>query len=144
MSTTPTSLHYFDNTQPVTIQVDAPQRGIGAVLLQANGQWSSQSSCCSKLRVGTPISREKYQLSCLVWRSFIIMPMADPLWWSLTPNLLRPSFKSTCQEHHLALREYCCPYRSMMCKLNTFLGRKYLSLMLFQGSAPAFVKLYKG
>ena len=24
MSTTPTSLNYFDNTQPVTIQVDAP------------------------------------------------------------------------------------------------------------------------
>jgi len=34
---TPTSLQYFDSTQPVTIQVDASQRGIGAVLLQANG-----------------------------------------------------------------------------------------------------------
>ena len=33
----PTSLQYFDNTQPVTIQVDASQRGLGAVLLQANG-----------------------------------------------------------------------------------------------------------
>ena len=35
--TTPASLQYFDSTQPVTIQVDASQRGIGAVLLQANG-----------------------------------------------------------------------------------------------------------
>ena len=33
----PTSLQYFDSTQPVTIQVDASQRGLGAVLLQANG-----------------------------------------------------------------------------------------------------------
>ena len=37
MITTPTSLQYFDSAQPVTIQVDASQRGIGAVLLQANG-----------------------------------------------------------------------------------------------------------
>ena len=37
MITTPTSLQYFDSTQPVSIQVDASQRGIGAVLLQANG-----------------------------------------------------------------------------------------------------------
>ena len=37
MITTPTSLQYFDSTQPVTIQVDASQRSIGAVLLQANG-----------------------------------------------------------------------------------------------------------
>jgi len=35
--TTPASLQYFDSTQPVTIQVDASQKGIGAVLLQANG-----------------------------------------------------------------------------------------------------------
>ena len=34
--TTPTSLQYFDSTQPVTIQVDASKRGICAVLLQAN------------------------------------------------------------------------------------------------------------
>ena len=33
----PTSLQYFDSTQPVTIQVDASQRGLGAVLLQADG-----------------------------------------------------------------------------------------------------------
>ena len=33
----PTSLRFFDSTQPVTIQVDASQRGLGAVLLQANG-----------------------------------------------------------------------------------------------------------
>jgi len=34
---TPTSLQYFDSTQPVTIQVDASERGLGAVLLQAYG-----------------------------------------------------------------------------------------------------------
>ena len=33
----PTSLQYFDSTQPLTIQVDASQRGLGAVLRQANG-----------------------------------------------------------------------------------------------------------
>ena len=33
----PTSLQDFDSTQPVTIQVDASQRGLGAVLLQADG-----------------------------------------------------------------------------------------------------------
>ena len=33
---TPTSLRYFDSTQPVTIQVDASNRGICAVLLRAN------------------------------------------------------------------------------------------------------------
>ncbi|KAL9978440.1 hypothetical protein ACROYT_G015954 [Oculina patagonica] len=33
----PTALQYFDKTQHVTIQVDASQRGLGAVLLQANG-----------------------------------------------------------------------------------------------------------
>ena len=33
----PTSLQYFDSTQPVTIQVDTSQRGLGAVPLQANG-----------------------------------------------------------------------------------------------------------
>jgi len=35
--TTPTSLQCFDSTQLVTIQVDASQRSIGTVLLQANG-----------------------------------------------------------------------------------------------------------
>ena len=33
----PASLQYFDGTQPVTILVDASQRGLSAVLLQANG-----------------------------------------------------------------------------------------------------------
>ena len=33
----PTALQYFDSTQRVAIQVDASQRGLGAVLLQANG-----------------------------------------------------------------------------------------------------------
>ena len=33
----PTALQYFDSTQHVTIQVDASQRGLGAVFLQANG-----------------------------------------------------------------------------------------------------------
>ena len=33
----PASLQYFDGTQPVTIQVYASQKGLGAVLLQANG-----------------------------------------------------------------------------------------------------------
>ena len=33
----PTALQYFDSTQPVTIQVDASQKGLCAVLLQANG-----------------------------------------------------------------------------------------------------------
>jgi len=33
----PTAVQYFDSTQHVTIQVDASQRGLGAVLLQANG-----------------------------------------------------------------------------------------------------------
>ena len=37
MIKTPTSLQYLDSTQPVTIQVDVSQRGIGAVLLQAKG-----------------------------------------------------------------------------------------------------------
>ena len=35
--TAPKALQYFDSTVPVTIQVDASQRGLGAVLLQANG-----------------------------------------------------------------------------------------------------------
>ena len=35
--TAPKALQYFDSTQPVTIQVDPSQRGLGAVLLQANG-----------------------------------------------------------------------------------------------------------
>ena len=39
----PTSLQYFDSTQPVIIQVDASQRGLGAVLLQANGPVESAS-----------------------------------------------------------------------------------------------------
>ena len=37
MIKTPTFLQYLDSTQPVTIQVDVSQRGIGAVLLQAKG-----------------------------------------------------------------------------------------------------------
>ncbi len=32
-----TKLSYFDNTKPITIQVDASQRGLGAVLLQEQG-----------------------------------------------------------------------------------------------------------
>ena len=34
---TPTSLQYFDNTALVEVQVDASQRGVGAVLFQDNG-----------------------------------------------------------------------------------------------------------
>jgi len=46
---TPTSLQYFDSTQPVTIQVDASLRGLSAVLLQANGP----VECASKLLTTT-------------------------------------------------------------------------------------------
>ena len=35
--TAPTVLQYFDSAQPLTIQVDASKRGLGAVLLEANG-----------------------------------------------------------------------------------------------------------
>ncbi|CAB4040491.1 Hypothetical predicted protein [Paramuricea clavata] len=35
--TSPKSLEYFNSSEPVTIQVDASQRGIGAVLLQDKG-----------------------------------------------------------------------------------------------------------
>ena len=35
--TAPTALQYFDSAQPLTIQVDASQSGLGAVLLEANG-----------------------------------------------------------------------------------------------------------
>ena len=35
--TAPKALRYFNSAQPVTIQVDASQRGLGAVLLQDNG-----------------------------------------------------------------------------------------------------------
>ena len=33
----PTSVQYFDNTQPVTIKVDESQSGLGAVFQQNNG-----------------------------------------------------------------------------------------------------------
>lgn len=33
----PASLQYFNSSPPVTIKVDASQRGLGAILLQANG-----------------------------------------------------------------------------------------------------------
>ena len=144
MITSPTSLQYFDSTQPITIQVDASQRSIGAVLLQANGPVKFASKLLSEAESRCSNIEREMLVAFLVWRSFIIMPMADSLWLSLTTDLLRPSSKSTCQVHHLVLRECCAAYRSMMCKLNTFLGRMYLLLMLSQGSAPALVKLCKG
>ena len=55
----PTSLQYFDSTQPVTIQVDASQRGLGAVLLQANGlvEFASRSLTATESRYSN-IERE--------------------------------------------------------------------------------------
>ena len=47
---TPTSLQYFYSTQPVTIQVDASQRGIGAVLLLANGPVDFASKLMSEVQ----------------------------------------------------------------------------------------------
>ena len=37
MVTSPNSLQYFDGTKPVTIQVDASMRGLGATLIQDKG-----------------------------------------------------------------------------------------------------------
>ena len=37
MITSSSYLQYFDGSQPVTIQVDASQRGLGATLIQENG-----------------------------------------------------------------------------------------------------------
>ena len=48
MIKTPTSLQYLDSTQPVTIQVDVSQRGIGAVLLQAKGSVEFASKLLSE------------------------------------------------------------------------------------------------
>lgn len=58
LSSAPT-LQYFDSTKPVTIQVDASQRGIGAVLLQANGpiEYASKSLTDTETRYSN-IERE--------------------------------------------------------------------------------------
>ena len=71
--TTPASLQYFDSTQPVTIQVDASQRGIGAVLLQANGPVEFASKLLSEAESRySNIEREMlavlFGLEKLVWR----------------------------------------------------------------------------
>ena len=55
----PTSLQDFDSTQPVTIQVDASEKGLGAVVLQADGPVEFASKLLMPLRVVTPTLRGK-------------------------------------------------------------------------------------
>ena len=62
---TPTSLQYFDSTQPDTIQVDASQRGIGAVLLQANGSAEFASKLMSEAQ--SVLQYRERNVSSPVW-----------------------------------------------------------------------------
>ena len=76
----PTSLQYLDSSKSVIIQVDASQRGIGAVFLQDNVQWSLQVSCFWTQRHATPKLKERCLLCFMVLRSSNIMRMVYLLW----------------------------------------------------------------
>ena len=72
-TTAPTGLQQFDSTRPVTIQVDASLRGLGAVLLQA----SDPVEFASKLLRVVTLSRGRCWLSSLVWKNSICTVMAN-------------------------------------------------------------------
>ena len=78
VSTALTALQYFDGAQPVTIQVDASQKGLVAVPLQAN----RLVEFASKLLMETEshFSNIEGEMSSSVWKNFIIMLAAGPLW----------------------------------------------------------------
>ncbi len=91
----PTALPYFDKTQHVTIQVDASQRGLGAVLLQANGpvEFASKLLTETESRYSN-IEREREMLAVfLVWRGSVITPTAGLLLWNLTKPPLEAIFR---------------------------------------------------
>ena len=96
----PASLQYFDGTQPVTILVDASQRGLSAVLLQANGpvEFASKlltttESCYSNI--------EREMLAVLFGlEKFHYYAYGRPI---VVESDHKLSLKSICQVHHPAL-----------------------------------------
>ena len=97
----PTALQYFDSTQPVTIQVDASQKGLGAVLLQANGpvEFASKLLSDTESRYSN-IEREMLAvLFDLEKFHYYAYGRSVVVTWNVTINRWRLSSRSICQAH---------------------------------------------
>ena len=97
--TAPTSLQYFNGTQPVTIQVDSPWRGLGAVLLQTNGP----VEFASKLLTATESRYSNIEREILAvlfgLEKFHYYAYGRPV---VVESDHKLSLKSICQVHHTA------------------------------------------
>ena len=61
-----TSLQYFDGSKPVTVQVDASTRGLGANLLHENGPVEYRSKLLTETEQRYPTLRER-DTGCCLW-----------------------------------------------------------------------------
>ena len=94
--TSASSLKYFDSTKPVTIQVDASTRGLGATLLQDQGPIEYRSKLLTETEsCYSNIEREMLAVLYTALRNFTTMHTADTSLWKQTTSHWNQFLKST-------------------------------------------------
>ena len=132
-----------DNAQPITIQVDASQRGLGAVLLQAN----SPVEFASKLPSETEslyFSIKREMLAVLFGlEKFHYYAYGRPVVVESDHKPLEAIFKKHLASSPPRIARMMLRIQKYDAQIKYVPERTYPSLTPFQGSVPVTMKLYK-
>lgn len=87
-------LKYFDSTESFTLQCDASEKGLGAVLLQ-KGQSIANAS---RALTGADSRYAQIWLLFTIWKGFILTLMVEKWLWNQTTSIWKLFSRSHCNE----------------------------------------------
>ena len=141
--TAPKALQYFDSAQPVTIQVDASQRGLGAVLLKANGPVEFASKLLSEIE-SRYSNIEREMLAVLFGlEKFHYYAYGRPVVVESDHKPLEAIFKKHLASSPPRIARMMLRIQKYDAQIKYVPERTYPSLTPFQGSVPVTMKLSK-
>ena len=133
-----TTLWYFDIHKPVTVEVDAFQKGLSATLLEEGCPVAFAAKALAP--VEQHYAQHKMWTACL-WSSennnSTPMSLAMPSLLRVTTSRLNRSISGTCQTHQSIYRECCYNSKSMMSPSSIDLSKRYWFQMLCLAMHPS-------